>query len=244
MTQSLDPFKTALKFTLKWESNSQHSQNLSSVIHRGITQATYNAYRRKKKLPQQPVNQITDAEFENVYYELYWLVCHGNLMVLPLAVVHFDTAVNFSIKASIEFLQESLGGLTVDGIWGQQTLAALEKENNWETAKRYSQARINYRYWQVDANPSEKIFLDEWLKRDKDLLNYARELAGEDLGENLRYRPPEETFNSTEIEAELFSESTVEVTLDNSQNISEKLDRAIALLQEVAIAIKKFQSNK
>ena len=243
MTESLHSFKTALKFTLKWESSAQHSSDSSSVIHLGITQATYNAYRRKKELPQQPVNQITESEVEDVYYEVYWLACHADLMVLPLAVLHFDTAVNFSVKASIEFLQESLGGLTVDGIWGKQTLAALEKENNWETAKRYSQARINYRYWRVEANHSQKIFLDGWLNRDKDLFNYAQGLAGENIENDLKEGYSEEVFNSTEAE-ELLSEVTPAVASDNSADISQKLEQAIALLQEVAIAIKKSQSNQ
>lgn len=234
MTQSLDSFQTALKFTLKWEGGHGSPQDLGGVIYKGITQATYDSYRRKKGLSLQAVSKISDEEVENLYYEMYWQASHADMMDLPLAVVQFDSAVNFSVRASIEFLQETLGGIDVDGIWGRQTSGALELQNNLATARRYCKSRIDYRYRRVEANSSQKIFLEGWLKRDNDLLNYVKELGGEieSLSEL-----EEEEITSQETPEEL-SRETPQTEGENREEVFNKLERAIALLQEVIVALK------
>ena len=67
MNQSLDSFQKPLKFTLKWEGGQGSPQDLGGVIYKGITQATYDSYRRKKDLRIQPVSQMSDEEVENIY---------------------------------------------------------------------------------------------------------------------------------------------------------------------------------
>ena len=241
MTQSLDSFQTALKFTLKWEGGHGSPPDLGGVIYKGITQATYESYCRKKGLSLQAVSKISDEELENLYYEMYWEASHADMMDLPLAVVQFDTAVNFSVRASIEFLQETLGGIDIDGIWGRQTSGALELQNNVATAKRYCQGRIDYRYRRVEANSSQKIFLEGWLKRDNDLLNYVKELGGEiesirEIEEIEKEEiAPEE---SREESPEEISPEKTESEGENREEVFEKLERAIALLQEVIVALK------
>ncbi len=170
MTQK-DPFHLALAFTLKWEGGEGHSQDLAGAVNRGISQDTYNTFLQGKGLSSKSVSQITDAEVEQVYRELFWQLCHAELMCLPLAIAHFDTAVNFSVRGSIEFLQETLS-LTIDGDFGPTTQSALAQQNNLETAKRYSENRIAYRHQRVKQTPSQEIFLAGWLKRDRDLWEY------------------------------------------------------------------------
>lgn len=238
MTQSLDSFQKALKFALKWEGGQGSPQDLGGVIYKGITQTTYESYRRKKGLTTQPVSKMSDEEVESIYYEMYWLASNANIMDLPLAAVHFDTAVNFSLKASIEFLQETLGGIDVDGVWGGQTSRALELQNNLATAKRYCQGRIDYRHQRVEANSSQKIFLEGWLKRDNDLLNYVKELGGEIERVSPREEiEEEEQITPVETPEELSPEAP-EIEGENREEVLDKLEKAIALLQEVAIALK------
>ncbi len=210
MTQ-LDPFKTALQFTLNWERGAGHPEDIGGVVQHGITQATYDAYLRRNNLPLKSVREITPAEVEPIYDQMYWTPSHANLMILPLAVVHFDTAVNFSVRASIEFLQEALGGLVIDGDFGLNTRSKLEDNNTLETAQRYCQARMDYRYYRVETNPTQKIFLEGWLKRDHDLLRYISELESEIVP------PPKEHTHS---------------------DVVDKLDQAISLLQEVVEQLK------
>lgn len=208
MTHSPDPFKIALEFTLKWEGGAGHPQDLAGAVNRGISQATYDTYRRNEGLSERSVSQLTEAEVEEIYYQYYWKPSKADLMCLPLSVVHFDTAVNFNIRGSIEFLQEALGGLSVDGDFGSNTQAALDRQNNLETAKRYCQGRIAYRHQRISANASQEIFLDGWLRRDKDLLEYIQQLD------------PQRVEAPIPVKAQ-------------SDRVLEKLQQAIALLQEV-----------
>jgi len=100
---------TALKFTLEWEGGYvDHPNDLGGATNKGITQITYNSYRIRKELPTQRVKNITDDEVHEIYNEMFWLPSQAELMVLPLAVVHFDTAVMFGVGGAIKFLQEAL----------------------------------------------------------------------------------------------------------------------------------------
>ena len=220
MTQQLDPFLTALQLTLKWEGGAGHPQDLGGTIQYGITQATFDAYRRRLGLPPKSVLDITPDEVEQVYLQMYWKPSASDLMVLPLAVVHFDTAVNFSVRASVEFLQEAIGGLAVDGRFGPQTQAALEANNNFSTAQRYCQARIDYRHQRVQASPSQEIFLEGWLRRDRNLLDYISQLAAD---ERVQTPATGEPISGDR----------------NAREIVDKLQQAIDLLQEVVDQLKR-----
>jgi len=208
MSEYPEAFKTALKFTLKWEAGVGDPRDLAGTVNYGISQPTYDIYLRGKNLPSKSVLQITPTEVE------HWKPCLADSMVLPLAVAHFDTAVNFSVRGSLEFLQEAIGGLTVDGNFGAKSKAALEKANNLQTAQRYCQGRIDYRYQRVKANPSQEIFLAGWLRRDQDLLRYVNELGGLTTP-----KPTPKPVSQTEILS--------------------KVEQAIQLLQEAVDLLKK-----
>lgn len=227
MPEYPENFKTALKFTLKWEGGAGDPRDLAGTVNYGISQATYDIYLRRKNLPAKSVLQITQAEVEEVYYEQYWKLSLADSMILPLALVHFDTAVNFSVKGSLEFLQEAIGGLTVDGNFGPRSKAALEKANNLQTAQRYCQARIDYRRQRVKANPSQEIFLDGWLRRDQDLLRYVNELGGMTTPQPTPQPPKPEVTEQPK------------PTPIRQDEIVSKIEQAIRLLQEAVDLMKK-----
>ncbi len=227
MSYSINPFNLALQFTLKWEGGDGHPQDLAGAVNRGISQATYDTYRRNKGLPVQAVSLLTDSEQEDIYYHSYWKLSKADLMCLPLSIVHFDTAVNFHVPGSIEFLQEAIGGLSIDGKFGANTQLALDKYNNLETAKRYCHSRIAYRYQRVKANPSQQLFLEGWLRRDRDLLTYIEQLAQDGTATpGLR--------NDTPVQ----ETPTPEKSEPKSEEVFKKLQQAIALLQDVVDTLK------
>jgi lysozyme family protein len=167
-----DHFREALQFSLRWEGGFvDHPADPGGATNKGITTATYNTYRRNKGLPLRSVRLITDEEVEDIYRNMYWTPSNSRLMVRPLAIVHFDTAVNFGVGGATLFLQETLG-VPADGGFGPVTRAALDRANTVTTARRYVQNRIDYRYLRVRQSPSQQVFLNGWLNRDNDLMNY------------------------------------------------------------------------
>jgi lysozyme family protein len=169
-----DALATALKFTLQWEGGYvNHPDDPGGATNMGVIQDTYNTYRIEKRLPTQPVEFITNEEVHDIYFSMYWKPSQANIMVLPLAVAHFDTAVNFGVGGAIEFLQEALG-IGADGIFGPGTQAALSANNNAQTAAKIVQGRINYRNQRVDSYPSQEVFLQGWLNRDHDLGGFLK----------------------------------------------------------------------
>lgn len=164
-----DALAMALKFTLLWEGGYVDDPNdFGGATNKGVTQDTYNTYRINNRLSTRGVDLITDAEVHDIYFSMYWKPSQANIMVLPLAIAHFDTAVNFGVGGAIEFLQEALG-ISADGIFGPGTQAALLANNNAHTAQKIVQGRIDYRNQRVDSNPTQEVFLTGWLNRDNDL---------------------------------------------------------------------------
>ncbi|MGB8698251.1 MAG: glycosyl hydrolase 108 family protein [Thermosynechococcaceae cyanobacterium] len=169
-------FAKALEFTLPAEGGQvDNPVDPGGRTNKGIIQSVYNHYRSQKGLPNKDVFDISDAEVGEIYFTMYWKPAQCDVMTLPLAVVHFDTAVNFGVRGSIQFLQEALG-LSADGIFGPQTQGHLQSNNNKATAKKMVVGRIAYRHQRVAENPSQEIFLQGWLNRDNGLMQFIQPL--------------------------------------------------------------------
>ncbi|MDX2272736.1 MAG: glycosyl hydrolase 108 family protein [Cyanobacteriota bacterium] len=163
-------FEKALAFTQKWEGGFvDHPVDPGGRTNFGITQSTYNHWRNSKNLKPQDVKRIQPSEVESIYRDLYWIPAHCAQMVLPLAIAHFDTAVNFGVTGSVKFLQSVLK-VKVDGLWGSVTQSAFEHSNCKHTAQHLVEARIRYRHQRIRENPSQQLFLQGWLNRDQALL--------------------------------------------------------------------------
>lgn len=173
---ALDSLETALKFTLKWEGGKvDHSDDLGGRTNRGITQRVYNRYRADKGLATQDVFEATLAETYEIYKQSYWQPSKAELMILPLAVVQFDTAVLFGVGGAVKFLQEALG-VKVDGGFGPKTRAALEANNTQAVAIAIINSRIAYHQQRVKKKPSQQVFLQGWLNRANDLKAFITSL--------------------------------------------------------------------
>lgn len=166
-------FEVALKFTLQWEGGrSDHPADLGGKTNKGVTQQTYNYWRQAHGRPPVDVNLITDAEVTALYYEQFWGPSQAGRFVLPLGAVVFDTAVNFGVRGSVLFLQQAWG-LVEDGIWGPQTERLAQSRNSKQVALDLIQLRINYRQERVLSDPSQSVFLQGWLNRDRALRKFV-----------------------------------------------------------------------
>lgn len=168
-------FDAALSFTLYFEGGfSDHPADVGGRTYRGILQTEYNAYRASRGLPPLDVTQMSDAELLEIYSS-YWDGSGAPAMHPALAIVMFDTAVNFGINNSITFLQQALG-LPQTGVFDAPTRAALEMGNNKYTALQVVNERILYRYKRVQENSSQMAFFHGWLSRDYSLWGYVNQI--------------------------------------------------------------------
>lgn len=123
-------FKTCLARVLIYEGGiSDHPRDPGGLTNQGVTQRTYDAYRRAKKLPTRSVRKMTAAERDAIYRQHYWDTIQGDRLPAGVDSVLFDGSVNSGPKQAIKWLQRALGSAyrgQIDGIIGLGTWAALE----------------------------------------------------------------------------------------------------------------------
>jgi lysozyme family protein len=170
-------------FTLNWEGRISENTpgDPGKATHWGITQADYDAFRREHGLPLHDVFSMTPGEVTATYMEHYEYPLHYPDIPDKVFAVMFDAAVNLGVSRSVGFLQGVLG-ITQDGVFGPQTLAALK---NYLAAKTKKQQdgqvllchgmlvrRIDKYNELVHSNQSLAKFLPGWMNRTKALASY------------------------------------------------------------------------
>lgn len=123
-------FDKALAQVLKWEGGfSDDPRDPGGATAFGITQATYDAHRRKQGVEPRLVREIDRTEVEAIYWGSYWLRAGCDQLQPPaLALVVFDAAVNSGVGAALKWLSQTrdwreynslrLEFLTGLGTWG------------------------------------------------------------------------------------------------------------------------------
>ena len=120
------------------------------------------------------LKQISDAEVRRIYLELYWRPSLAERLAPPLAIMHFDAAVNQGVGTAARMLQDALG-VTVDGEIGPLTLAAAARADVAAVLARYADIRRRkYR-----ALASFARFGRGWLNRVDATLRLATSLSAQ-----------------------------------------------------------------
>jgi len=174
-------FILAMQFLTPWEGGYvNHPSDPGGATNRGVTQAVYNGYRKKKGLPIQTVKNITTDEVYDIYLNGYWLAAKCDKIPKPLNIVVFDRAVNMGVRQAVKLLQQSLNqlgkGLVVDGIYGANTQKALDSmapatiQKACELMVRES---LMFRDLLIRRNRRLSVFRNGWRNRDLALGKYA-----------------------------------------------------------------------
>lgn len=125
------------------------------ATNKGVTQRTYDAYRRRMKQPTRDVRQITDAEVERIYRGQYWQTVHADKLPDGVAYCVFDAAVNSGPARAVKWLQ-SVTGASVDGIVGNETIAAARDMSPAVLINRYCDKRLAFmkrlKHWSTFKN--------------------------------------------------------------------------------------------
>lgn len=135
-------FQSALAIVLGHEGGFvDNPKDPGGATNFGVTQKTLAAW-RGVPVDQADVRTITPAEVQAIYRQHYWLASGAPALPYPLAVAHFDTAVNMGVAEAGKILARS--GVDV------ATYLANRKAV-------YQQI--------VAARPESATFLAGWLKR-------------------------------------------------------------------------------
>lgn len=165
-------FFQALPFTLEMEGG--YTVDTGGPTMKGVTQATYDAWRTGNKVPTRPVKEIEEDELHAIYYQRYWIAAQCDKLSWPLSMLHFDCAVNTGVKRAIEIMQEALG-VNDDGIWGAKTAEAVRFANDVALFNDMLWQRAEF-YYSLAQNPKYKPYLVGWLRRVIKLRKKARAL--------------------------------------------------------------------
>lgn len=132
-------FPKALPLVLAHEGGYvNHPKDPGGATNKGITQAVYDAYRKGKGLPKRSVRNIASNEVHEIYETRYWDLAKCDDLPAGLDYAVFDYSVNSGVGKAGKDLQRTVNDfgtknlkglvpLKVDGIIGQDTIAAVER---------------------------------------------------------------------------------------------------------------------
>lgn len=155
-------FKRALDFTLRWEGGlSDNPNDRGGLTMQGVTQATYDRWRKAQKLPARSVRELERPELEAIYERGYWRASGAHLLAWPLCLVVFDLAVHSGPGMARKTLARARR------LWG-------ERATDLDLARAVIDLRVTFLYGIVRTRDSQRVFLRGWLNRVRDL----KELIG------------------------------------------------------------------
>ena len=204
-------FEDALKFVLKWEGGfTNHPKDPGGATNKGITQKVYDVYKVSRKHPKMSVKHILDFEVKEIYETKYWDLVRAKWLKAPLALVMFDTAVNFGPAGAIRRLQKALK-VTITGAWTQEISDVIHECDAGKVALEICKLRKIWRNYRVKQNPSQKVFLKGWLNRDNDLINEVNKLLGASI-----FEFNEEVLDNINSEIEYEEKDLLEIAREDS----------------------------
>jgi len=176
-------FDYCLAFVLRAEGGfSNHRADRGGTTNHGVTQKTYDTFRRNAGLSLRSVKLITSDEVRGVYRTMYWNVAKCGVLPPPLDLYVFDFAVNSGPGRAVKTLQGLLG-VGADGALGPVSIAALQEDvaagRLPELCNNYLAARLDF-YLDVadgaddilDMDTDEQaVFLQGWRNRIEHLRN-------------------------------------------------------------------------
>ena len=120
----------------------------------------------KRAYPDLDIKNLTKEDAKKIYYQDYWLKSYADQLPTDVRYIHFDTAINMGLKRAAKLLQESIGGIAVDGIIGNQTLSNAPKTNLY----KYAIYRLAYYNKIIRRNNSQVKFIGGWTNRVLDII--------------------------------------------------------------------------
>ena len=191
----MSDFKIAFNKTMVHEGGyANDSVDTGGETYRGISRRSFPKWdgwliidevkKSNPKFIKEVINALDNVELnnsvENLYKKVFWDSFRGDeIPFQKIANILFDSSVNMGQTRPIKFLQKTLNSilpgikLKEDGIYGKGThsslmLCVLEEKNRIALVEGMINKWRNFYYVIVNNNPSQKKFLNGWLRRVKD----------------------------------------------------------------------------
>lgn len=104
----MSAFDKALDHVLRFEGGFvDHPLDPGGATNYGVTQATYDAWRRAQGQEPRSVREIERVEVRSIYWGRYWLPAGCEQLPAPLAFVVFDSAVNSGLHRALKWLEQT-----------------------------------------------------------------------------------------------------------------------------------------
>ena len=120
-----------------------HPKDPGGATNQGITQRTYDAYRRRIGHATQSVRLIDNVERDTIYRVQYWDVIRGDDLPGGVDAAVYDFAVNSGPSRAAKYLQKIVG-VKQDGVIGLQTLDALARMDSTQVIGRLCADRMAF----------------------------------------------------------------------------------------------------
>ena len=159
-----EPFIQAVNFTLSEEGGySNNPADPGEETKYGISKRSY---------PDLDIANLTKEQAIAIYYRDFWAPeLYKDITYTPIAIKIFDLAVNMGPSTIHKLVQTTLNNidpnnnLTVDGILGPISIAAINKAQSITLLAQIKIAAANYYHIIASNNIKEAGFLYDWLKR-------------------------------------------------------------------------------
>ena len=175
---SSSTFNVGLDFVYRAEGGYVNNPNdPGGPTNMGITQETYDSYRKSLGLPTQSVTLLTKNEATTIYQNVFWDGYNCSAFPPQIAVIYFDACVNEKPAGvqAVRDLQHALG-VTVTGVLSPDLISRVQSSDIDDLASAYIEMRRVFYHKVVKAKPTSEEFLDGWLKRIDNLESYTQNM--------------------------------------------------------------------
>lgn len=140
-------YDACMAFVLEYEGGKvDHPKDPGGRTNQGVTQRTYDVYRRRKGLAKGDVYLMADAERDEIYRRDYWAPIGGDGLEEGVDLAAFDLAVNSGVSRAKSYLMKArVAASTSEGIARHicdTRMAFLRSLRTWPTFGKGWSSRV------------------------------------------------------------------------------------------------------
>jgi lysozyme family protein len=151
-----------------WHKYSNDPRDPGGATWCGLTENSYDAWRKKQGLPLQFVRLASDKEITQIFREEYWNGARCDDCPDGVDLQQFDIAINMGPRQANLFLQRALL-VSADGVFGLETLGALQKVSIPWVERLLIQKIASNRLSFWEGLRTWRVFGKGWRARGKDI---------------------------------------------------------------------------